>query len=99
MSSVRYCEKMRADVYRVGVCIDLAGLVDVPDDDSISIGIGPAIPAGAYLNCPSCGKHADFHLVGCQMVGADTMPLYNCAACGTTRSIVGLLSHSRRQVV
>ena len=97
---VRRCEKISDTVYRIGVSIDTAELVRVTMDGKDSLGVGRAMPVGAELVCPSCGSHANFNLAGYQKTGkdTDTMPLYDCGACGTSRTIIGVLACSRQNL-
>ncbi len=103
-STVQWCRQLDREHYRVGVRIDVAAMVasDNPGRDiSFPIGTGPALPISAALLCPACEKHALFQLIGQQVVGAqgDIMPLYDCTACGTTRSMTGVLAYTRLRAV
>lgn len=102
-SEVRWCVRLGTSAYRVGVRIEATagiGMDEAGDSSFAPIGIGPAMPVGAELRCPACGRQAKFSLVGQQAVGheGEVMPLYDCDACGSTRSMTGVFSHSRQQM-
>jgi hypothetical protein len=96
---VRWCKKLSDGKYRIGVVFDVESGIrkSSPREDVDSILRGPGIPVEARLFCPACFAVTEFSYIGMQSYrGRDEeLPLYNCKACGTTRSIVSLLSFNR----
>ncbi|MDH5393001.1 MAG: PilZ domain-containing protein [Gammaproteobacteria bacterium] len=90
---VRWCRQLPSGKYRVG------GVVDRPHAAHQSLTALPGsngqqeVPAEIEARCPACKNPAIFHFVGNQHVffSRGIMPLYDCSACGTTRSLTGML--------
>lgn len=97
---VRWCNKLNNDHYRVGVVIDVdAGIKRMDSEPEYeSVLYGPGIPIEASLVCPACLVLTNFTYKAMQLCGEnDELPLYDCGACGTTRSITSLLRFNRRR--
>ena len=94
MTKVRWCRELPSGQYRVGVAIDTSS-------QSIQKNAVPAInfnaertaPVEIETFCPACKKKSTFIFVAYQpvLVNKGVMPLYDCMACGTTRSLTGII--------
>lgn len=95
MTEVRWCKQLSTNQYRVGVAIVATECeVDKGYGELQFEAIGKTeAPREIDMLCPACGQSAVFRFMGEQVVlkGKGIMPLYNCSACSTTRSLSGML--------
>lgn len=103
LTTVRWCRALDAGLFRVGVQISQSQPVlrrlDAGQTQALLAGqTGLPVPSSVELVCPACGAHSTFVLVANQPVAGQPglMPLYDCSACETTRSIMGLLAYARQ---
>ncbi len=102
LAEVRWCHKVDHAHYRIGTRIKDAETSEIEIEAageviSEAIGRGPQVPSGAEFRCPACKVMTTFSLIGLQ-AGTwkeGVFPLYQCAACSSTRSIVAILSFNR----
>lgn len=102
VAEVRWCDRIDHAHYRIGTRIKEAETAEIEIEAasewiSEAIGRGPQVPSGAEFRCPACKKMTSFSLIGLQ-AGAwerGVFPLYQCASCASTRSIVAILSYNR----
>ena len=101
-AEVRWCEALPAGGYRVGVKVTESGVVerDRCESGEIVSLVGAEFPIAVDMSCPACNESATFSFVSTQgaVAGGASMPLYNCSACGTTRSLAGMLIQQRRDL-
>ena len=95
-AEVRWCREVDPGHYRVGTVLRAVDYVAGEERDALhaaSIGQGVAVPADVRLLCPSCRERSLFRFVGDQpgKWGHGKFPLYDCSACGTTRSMASML--------
>ncbi len=104
LAQVQWCHKVDHAHYRIGTRIkesesEDAEAVSEADVEPLSetIGRGPQVPSGAEFRCPACKQMTTFSLIGLQSGTWETgvFPLYQCANCSSTRSIVAILSFNR----
>lgn len=97
---VRWCTRQGDGNYRVGLSFDTNfGIAkSFTRQDVSSVLHGPGVPAEMALSCPACNARTTFAYKGMQPCWGDNneLPLYDCKACGTTRSITSLLGFNRR---
>lgn len=104
LTRVCWCRELGPGQFRVGVEIEKSSQVNrklAGQSGYESVQVGLPVPSSVELTCPACGAHTTFELVGHQSVAerAGLMPLYDCAACETTRSIMSLLAYARQKVI
>lgn len=102
LAEVRWCHKVDHAHYRIGTRIKESKTEDIPGQAvgemvSEAIGRGPQVPSGAEFRCPACKELTNFSFIGLQSGTWEkgVFPLYQCAACASTRSIVAILSFNR----
>ncbi len=102
LAEVRWCHRIDHAHYRIGTRIKEAETSEIEIEAagemiSEAIGRGPQVPSGAEFRCPACKKMTTFSLIGLQAGTWEkgVFPLYQCAACASTRSIVAILSYNR----
>ena len=94
VSRVKWQKELPGGFFRVGVMID-DSLSKTSSESAVyrtdPVGIN-TVPDEVEMLCPSCGKKSTLHFVTVQPVlkGHIHMPLYDCAICGTTRTLPGL---------
>ena len=93
---VRWCRGIADGLYRIGVSIDVSqgGARKSYDNAQFRLKGKIGSPKEVETSCPACKKQATFSFVDYQPVlsGKGVMPLYNCSICGTTRSLLGILT-------
>jgi len=99
-TEVRWCRPLQQGQYRVGVAIiglEQQSETTRPVYDIEAINNDHGAPSRARFICPACQQLSWFVLVGIQggTPQPSIMPLYNCSACHTTRSIPSLLGFNR----
>lgn len=97
---VSWCREIEGGNYRVGVFFDIEAGIQRPaaETDFIPVLDGPGIPSEAILVCPACLVLNRFTYKGLQKYHSGSeLPLYDCGACGSTRSITSLLSFNRQR--
>lgn len=103
LAEVRWCHRIDHAHYRIGTRIkeskseDPEAVGEVSSDLVSEIGRGPQVPSGAEFRCPACKQMTTFSLIGLQSGTWEegVFPLYQCADCASTRSIVAILSFNR----
>ena len=100
VATVMRCEKVADTHYRIGVQLDSSeGVISDSDATLIAepIGVGSNIPREIEFSCPSCSIVSKFRFIANQQGhwGEGILPLYNCLNCGTTRTILSILSFNR----
>ncbi len=102
LADVRWCHKVDHAHYRIGTRIkeletSEAAAEAASELESVAIGRGPQVPSGAEFRCPACKEMTTFSLIGLQAGTWEkgVFPLYQCAACASTRSIVAIMSFNR----
>ena len=102
LAEVRWCHKIDHAHYRIGTRIKESEASEVLGETAGErvpqpIGRGPQVPSGAEFRCPACKELTTFSLIGLQSGTWETgvFPLYQCASCSSTRSIVAILSFNR----
>ena len=99
-AEVRWCQQLDHAHYRIGTRIKES----VPGEAgagaeliSESISRGPSVPSGGEFRCPACAELTRFTLIGLQAGTWEKgeFPLYQCAACASTRSMVAILGYNR----
>ncbi len=105
LADVRWCHKVDHAHYRIGTRIKESETAEAAAEaaaaadelESVAIGRGPQVPSGAEFRCPACKEMTTFSLIGLQAGTWEkgVFPLYQCAACASTRSIVAILSFNR----
>ena len=102
LAEVRWCHKVDHAHYRIGTRIKESQATGKPGETAANlasdrIGRGPQVPSGAEFRCPACKELTEFSFIGLQSGTweAGVFPLYQCAACASTRSIVAILSFNR----
>lgn len=102
LAEVRWCHQVDHAHYRIGTRIKESETEEIASEatgDLISepIGRGPQVPSGAEFRCPACKEQTSFSFIGLQSGTWEkgVFPLYQCAACASTRSIVAILSFNR----
>ena len=111
LAEVRWCQELDHAHYRIGTRIKewaagepgtggepAAEALDAEALDAVSISRGPSVPAGGDFRCPACGKLTQFTLIGLQAGTWEKgdFPLYQCASCSSTRSMIAILGFNRR---
>lgn len=95
MTRVIWCKQLPTTQYRTGVEIESTECgIDNKYGELLLEAIGNTeAPREIDMLCPACGQSAIFSFVGNQPVlkSKGIMPLYNCSACSTTRSLPGML--------
>lgn len=105
LAEVRWCRKMPEGHYRIGAAIQASDHVSSPKtDDGIQpepIGKGPKVPSEIDFCCPACHERVTLRLVGIKngTWAKGGVPIYNCASCGSTRTITTILSYNRQRVL
>lgn len=98
-ATVCWCRLIEEGHYRVGLSLDQAHGVEKlsATENFSSVTREPAVPMEAEMTCPACRENAIFIYKGIQTHGGTEgiLPLYNCTACGTTRTIPSLLRFNR----
>lgn len=96
MIEIRWCRELPSGQYRVGGVIDTSQYgTELKTDIIVSDYVGKHnVPTELESLCPACEQQTTFHFVDYQPVlaGRGIMPLYDCALCGTTRSLTGILT-------
>ncbi len=102
LADVRWCHKVDHAHFRIGTRIkesenSEAAAEAASELESVAIGRGPQVPSGAEFRCPACKEMTTFSLIGLQAGTWEkgVFPLYQCAACASTRSIVAIMSFNR----
>lgn len=94
---VRWSRMICENKYRVGVSIDVSVNSQNVPYKSAPLEFIPQfdIPQEIEIRCPACQVLSTFHFIVYQpvLIGRGLMPLYDCSACGTTRSLPGLLNN------
>lgn len=92
-ASVRWCRKLPSGKYRIGVSLDCPpvrkeSITTVEKNDA-----DWQVPSELNHTCPACNTHSTFTFFAYQTIlaGKGVMPLYDCSACGTTRSLTGII--------
>lgn len=96
IAEVIKCTMLSDDEYQVtlktrsdaGVVTDSTDLICLP------INKGPATAREISLVCPCCHNMTSFQFIATQDGDWEKgiLPIYNCASCGTTRAMIGLLT-------
>ena len=102
-TEVRWCEELPSGGYRVGVKIiksESLEKVSCESSEIVSL-LGVDFPVVVDMTCPACNEAANFNFISKQggLGGGASMPLYNCSACGTTRSLAGMIIQQRRALL
>ncbi len=101
LAEVRWCHKLDDAHFRIGTRIKESATGDAsrPPGRLVPkpIGKGPPVPSGAEFRCPACRKQTRFTLIGLQAGTWEkgVFPLYQCAKCESSRSILAILSYNR----
>lgn len=101
LAEVRWCHRVDHAHYRIGTRIKESEVSGTSGEAggavTAAIGRGPQVPSGAEFRCPACNKLTIFSLIGLQSGTWErgVFPLYQCADCSSTRSIVAILSYNR----
>ena len=100
LAEVRWCHRIDHAHYRIGTRIKESKSEDSEAASELisqPIGRGPKVPSGAEFRCPACREMTTFSLIGLQPGTWEegVFPLYQCANCASTRSIVAILSFNR----
>lgn len=100
LAEVRWCHQLDDAHFRIGTRIkeSVPGEPSGGELTSRSISKGPSVPAGGEFRCPACGELTEFSFIGLQAGTWEKgdFPLYQCAACSSTRSMVAILGYNRR---
>ena len=103
VAEVKWCKSMEDVSYRLGLTIqNYSGTAESCEKSSAKGCYShqkQAVPSEIRLHCPSCEEHAQFEYLGEQAGIPDNgvLSLYNCSACGTTRSITTILQYNRKR--
>jgi DNA-directed RNA polymerase subunit RPC12/RpoP len=96
LAEVLTCIRLEDEHYRLTLKIrpDSRILIDKVDLICLPIIKGPSTAQQMTLECPSCSSISPFRFIATQEGDWDNgiLPIYNCAACGTTRAMIGLLN-------
>jgi len=104
LAEVRWCHQLDHAHYRIGTRIKEAEAAEPLGKAEVTgrgvpqaIGRGPEVPSGGEFRCPACAELTTFSLIGLQSGTWErgVFPLYQCGGCGSTRSIVAILSYNR----
>lgn len=103
-SRVVWCSRIGGRHYRVGVRIDHSkGIVpgEFNEERHVNIQKGSSIPVTTRFYCPACGALSYFDFVGMERMPESNgaLPLYDCSACASTRSIMSILQYNRAKLV
>jgi len=89
------CVRLDEEHYRLTLKTlpDSCVLVDKWELICLPISRGPSTAQEMTMQCPSCNNTGPFRFIATQEGDWDIgiLPIYNCAACGTTRAMIGLV--------
>ena len=97
LAQVVKCVPLDDSHYRITLKTQADTTIRIDNADLICLPIckGPSTASAITLICPSCNNKTPFHFIANQ--GGDwergILPIYNCGACGTTRTMIGLVNH------
>ena len=103
LAETKWCKLLSEDTYRLGLKIysyrGAAELCSKSVVDGCYSSQQQAVPSEIRLSCPACEERVLFEYLDEQqgVPGGGSLSLYNCPACGTTRSIATILQYNRKQ--
>ncbi len=99
LAEVKWCRRVDYGHFRIGTKIRATRSGPTADEEPLTrpVGRGPAVPSGAELRCPSCRAVTTLSFIGLQSGPWEkgVMPLYQCSACDSSRTIAAILAHNR----